>query len=104
VLTLPISRQIVVRPEILRNLAVLWVDIAVSVVGLLVGIAGTAWAVIYTTEIRTHMKNVRLAIETGDGRLVEMIDIEAIDKEDPEKLERALQEVKRVKHEAEAAA
>jgi hypothetical protein len=85
-------------------LIVVWVDIAVSVVGLLAVIAGTAWAVIQTAGIRIHTKNLRLAIEFGDGRLVEMIDIEAIDKEDPGKLERALHEVKRIKQEAQAAA
>jgi hypothetical protein len=85
-------------------LAVIWLDVAVSVVGLLAAIAGTAWAVIRTADIRIHMKNIRLAIERGDGRLVEMIDIDAIDQEDPEKLERALHEVKKIKQEAEAAA
>jgi hypothetical protein len=78
---------------------VIWIDIAVFAAGLMIGVAGAVWTIVSTAGIKTRMKNVRLAIETGDGRLVDMINIEAIDREDPERLERALHEVERAKRE-----
>jgi hypothetical protein len=83
-----------------------WLPELLAIIG---GVAGLAWAALLTwlgvrntTEDRSNLENRRLQITTKDGRLIGMINLDAIDKEDPKKLDRILAEIQKAKEDTPA--
>ncbi len=59
-----------------------------------------ATVITYRQMSRMIFRKTLLQITTKDGHLVEIINIDKIDQEDPEKIKRALEEVRRANREA----
>ena len=73
--------------------------LVLSLVGLVLSLAATAWTIAAQLQVLRHLKNLKLEITARDGRLLGMIDLETIDTEDPRSLETALENVENEKKE-----